>query len=60
LRDISRLTVEGARFIVAAILLIESLAARPLETSSRSSPLSERLERLRGSGAMPPWIEIAP
>jgi hypothetical protein len=60
LREISLLTLEGARPIVAAMVRSESPAAIPLETSSRSSQLSERLERRRGSGAMPPCAPIAP
>ena len=36
-RAISRLTVEGGRFSAAAIVRIESPAARPREISSRSA-----------------------
>jgi hypothetical protein len=47
-------TVEDARPSRAAIERIDSPWASPLEISSRSSKLSERAERVRSRGRIPP------
>src|SRR5262249_54997573 len=54
LRSISRLTVEGARSSLLAILRKEGPCASPRDISSRSTSVSASLERRRSGGRMPP------
>ncbi len=63
LRLISRLTVDGARSRRSAICRIDWPTASAREISSRSTSVSDNLERRRAAGRMPPvsarirWIE---
>ena len=51
----SRFTVDGDRPSRTAIERIDSLAAIPLEISSRSTRVSARDDRQRDCGRMPPY-----
>ena len=59
-RAISRLTVEGALPIFAAILRIEQFAAMPREISSRSPSCSTNGARRRIGGTIPPLATTTP
>jgi hypothetical protein len=59
-RAISRLTVEGALSMVAAILRIEQFAAIPREISSRSPSCNTNDARRRSAGTIPPLATTTP
>lgn len=56
LRLISRDIVEGERFKVFAIALIDKLAYKPRDISSRSSKVNARFERVDLTGFIPPYF----
>ena len=60
LRQISRLTVLGARLRERAIARAESLAMAPREISSRSVKANARTERRRDRGRIPPDLDNMP
>ena len=60
LRQISRLTVLGARLRERAIARAESPAMVPREISSRSLNANARAERRRGRGRIPPDLDNMP
>src|SRR5215469_12408260 len=60
LRQISRLTVLGARLSERAIARADSPAIAPREISSRSVNANARAERRRGRGRIPPDLDRMP
>ena len=60
LRQISRLTVLGARLSERAIARADSPAIAPREISSRSLSANARTERPRSRGRMPPDLDNMP